>query len=123
MALIEEQIFALMALNNKVANLQSRYEKAKSRALHWETVVSQIKNVICELTAEVHQVRLCCWDMYLQMCRRKNVQSDFHVSDVEDQLLFIKATLGELANIGRIAKKRLAKETASLVASAGMSGS
>lgn len=110
MNLLEEKIFSVMGLNNQVANLFGRYENAKARCLHWETLVGQIKNHTILKLAEIHQVRKTCWDVYLQMCRRKKADPGIKEWDVEHQLLFIKSTLMELARIVRLTKRRTNKE-------------
>lgn len=56
MALLEEKIYAVMGLNNCVANLVGRYENAKSKALQWETVVGRIKSHAALKTEAIHEV-------------------------------------------------------------------
>lgn len=42
--LTEEKKFIIMGLNNQIANLQARYEKATMKALDGEQLLIQIKN-------------------------------------------------------------------------------
>lgn len=113
MTVIEDKSFAIMGLQNDLANLEGRYDRAKNKALHWETVVRQIKDYAAAKMAEIKQVRTTCWNIYLQICRRKKKEPELPEWDVENQLLCIKSTMLELARIERVAKKRATKEVAS----------
>lgn len=111
MNIIEDKTFAIMGLQNHLANLEGRYDRAKNKALHWETVVTQIKNYAASKLIEIEQVRITCWNIYLQICRRKKKEPEFQESDVENQLLYIKRTMLELARIAKMAKKRQSKQS------------
>lgn len=100
-----------MGLNYIMAELQSRYEIAKNKALQWETMVTKIKDISVMKLAEIHQVRTSAWNIYLQMCQRKEVEPELTKDDIENQLLFIKRTLFELKKITKISKRRATKET------------
>lgn len=102
-----------MGLQNHLANLEGRYDRAKNKALHWETVVAQIKDYAAAKLSEIKQVRTTCWDVYLQICRRKKKEPEFQEWDVENQLLAIKSTMLELAKIERLAKRRANREATS----------
>lgn len=102
-----------MGVQNHLANLEGRYDHAKNKALHWETVVTQIKDYAAARLAEIKQVRTTCWDMYLQICRRKKQEPELQEWDVENQLLAIKSTMLEMGKIERLAKRRATKEGAS----------
>lgn len=95
-----------MGLNNQVAELQGRYETAMSKALEWETTVTKIKTIAVDKVTEIHSVRVSCWSIYLQMCKRKQIEAELDQEDIEKQLMFIKKTLNELRHIIKIAKKR-----------------
>lgn len=113
MNIIEDKSFAIMGLQNHLANLEGRYDSAKNKALHWETVVTQIKNYAAAKSAEIQQVRIACWDIYLQICKRKKKDPELQEWDVENQLLAIKSTMLELAKIERLARRRATKEVTS----------
>lgn len=95
-----------MGLNNQVADLQGRYEVAMSKALEWETTVTKIKTITLGKLADVDSVKLACWNMYLQMCKRKEIVPEISQEDIENQLMFIKKTLNELKLIIKRAKKK-----------------
>lgn len=109
MNVIEDKSFAIMGLQNHLANLEGRYDRAKNKALHWETVVTQIKDYAAMKLTEIKQVRTTCWDIYLQICKRKKKEPEFQEWDVENQLLVIKSTMYELAKIARMARRRSSK--------------
>lgn len=94
-----------MGFNNQVADLQGRYEIAMSKALEWETTVTKIKTITSGKVAEVDAVKLSCWSIYLQMCKRKEIEPELHQDDIENLLMFIKKTLNELKFIIKKAKK------------------
>lgn len=121
MSLLEDKIFTVMGLNNYVANLFTRYENAKARALQWETTVAQIKSHTLQKLAELHQAKITCWDIYLQMCKRKKMEPTLKEGDVEHQLLYIKSTLMELAKIVRLTKRRTNRDISSSRAETPMS--
>ncbi|KAF5285207.1 hypothetical protein FQR65_LT13322 [Abscondita terminalis] len=43
--LTEDSTLVLMGLHNVLSDLESRYESARNKALHWETIVSRVKNI------------------------------------------------------------------------------
>ncbi|KAK5638098.1 hypothetical protein RI129_012393 [Pyrocoelia pectoralis] len=96
----------VMGLYNLMADLQVRYEAAKSKALQWETMVARINNTLKSKLEELQDVRQASWTLYLAMCSRKEIESTLSEDDVENQLLFIKTTMGELKRITRIAQRR-----------------
>ncbi|XP_017884313.1 coiled-coil domain-containing protein 42 homolog [Ceratina calcarata] len=99
----------LMALNNKLAQLQARRDKAEAQARRWETIVAEIKVKAAEKNLEHTQVKTCCWNLYQQICKRKDIPITVSKDDVEQQLDQIKRTILELKRIIRVAKKRAVK--------------
>lgn len=106
MKLVEEKTLHLMGLNNQVADLQGRFETAGSKALEWETTVTKIKTLTADKIAEIDSVKLSAWNVYLQMCKRKEMEPVIPQEDIENQLMFIKKTLSELKSIIKKAKKK-----------------
>lgn len=106
----EAKTQVLMGLNNKVARLQARYEQAKSKALKWEQVVSNIKETAAAKNLELTQVKACCWNIYQQICKRKEIPVKVSSEDVEQQLTHIKRTILELKRIIKTVKKRMREE-------------
>ncbi|XP_015592671.1 coiled-coil domain-containing protein 42 like-2-like [Cephus cinctus] len=109
----EEKSQILMGLNNQLAQLQGRYDRAKLRALRWETMVSRIKATAAAKNLELTQVKSCCWNIYKQICRRKDIPIEVQKDDIENQLVHIKRTILELKRITRVAKKKAAKRRGS----------
>ena len=99
-----------MGLNNKLVQLQARRDRAEAQALKWETIVSKIKVTAAEKNLEHTQVKTCCWNLYQQICKRKNIPITLGKDDAEQQLDSIKRTILELKRIIKVAKKRAAKE-------------
>ncbi|KAF2881444.1 hypothetical protein ILUMI_24730 [Ignelater luminosus] len=106
----EEKTLHIMGLNNVMAELQSRYEAAKSKALQWELMVTKIKDTCVDKLRELYEVRRSCWNVYLQMCKRKEIVPELAQDDIENQLLFIKRTLLELKRITKISRRRATRE-------------
>ncbi|KAG7206875.1 hypothetical protein KM043_000775 [Ampulex compressa] len=100
----------LMGLNNKLAQLQTRYDKAKTSVLKWENIVSRIKTTAAAKNLELTQVKTCCWNIYQQICKRKGIPAKVGRDDAEQQLVHIKRTILELKRIIKVAKRRAAKE-------------
>lgn len=98
-----------MGLNNKLAQLQARRDKAEAKALKWETILSRIKASTTEMNLKYTQVKTCCWNLYQQTCKRKDVPIAVGKDDTEQQLEHIKRTILELKRIIKVAKKRAAK--------------
>ncbi|XP_076760597.1 coiled-coil domain-containing protein 42 homolog [Xylocopa sonorina] len=99
----------LMGLNNKLAQLQARRDKADAQARKWETIVAEIKVTAAEKNLEHTQVKTCCWNLYQQICKRKSIPVTVSKDDVEHQLDHIKRTILELKRIIKVAKKRAVK--------------
>ncbi|KZC12587.1 PREDICTED: coiled-coil domain-containing protein 42 homolog [Dufourea novaeangliae] len=105
----ETKIQKFMGLNNLLAQLQARRDKVDSKALKWETIVSKIKASAAEKNLKHTQVKTCCWNLYQQTCKRKDVPVTVSKDDTEQQLEHIKRTILELKRIIKVAKKRAAK--------------
>lgn len=54
--LTEEKSLVMMGLDNELAQLQMRYDRAKTMSLRWETTVNKIKNISAEKALELDQV-------------------------------------------------------------------
>ncbi|XP_012540099.1 coiled-coil domain-containing protein 42 homolog [Monomorium pharaonis] len=108
--LTETKTQVLMGLNNKLAELQARYDWAKAEALKWETIVSKIKETAAAKNLELTQVKACCWNIYQQICKRKEIPVQVSSEDVEQQLIHIKRTVLELKRIIKTVKKRMREE-------------
>ncbi|XP_012138285.1 coiled-coil domain-containing protein 42 like-2 [Megachile rotundata] len=106
----ESKTQKFMGLNNKLAQLQARRDRAEVRARKWETIVSKIKVTAAEKNLEHTQVKTCCWNLYQQICKRKGVPVTADKDDVEQQLNDIKRTILELKRLLKIAKKDAPKE-------------
>lgn len=100
----------LMELNNKLAQLQARHERAKAQALKWETIVSRIKEIAAAKNLELTQAKACCWNIYQQICKRKELPIEVTSEDVEQQLVHIKRTILELKRIIKVVKKKVREE-------------
>ncbi|XP_018361017.1 PREDICTED: coiled-coil domain-containing protein 42 homolog [Trachymyrmex cornetzi] len=108
--LTETKMQVLMGLNNKLAQLQERYDRAKTEALKWETIVSKIKETAAAKNLELTQVKACCWNIYQQICKRKEIPVKVSSEDVEQQLIHIKRTILELKQIIKTVKKKAREE-------------
>lgn len=105
--LTETKTQILMGLNNKLVQLQARYDKAKAQALKWENIVSKIKETAAIKNLELTQVKNCCWNIYQQICKRKEIPIKVSSDDIEQQLTHIKRTILELRRIIKTVKKRM----------------
>ncbi|KOX73611.1 Coiled-coil domain-containing protein 42 like-2 [Melipona quadrifasciata] len=99
----------IMTLNNKLAQLQARRDRAEVQARKWETIVAEIKVIAAEKNLEHTQVKTCCWNLYQQICKRKEIPVTVSKDDVEQQLDYIKRTILELKRIMKVAKKHATK--------------
>lgn len=99
----------LMDLSNELAQLQGRYDRAKALAIRWETIVARIKASAAVKNSELTQMRASCWNLYLQICKRKGIAIELDPNDYEQQLLQIKRTTLEVKRIIKAAKKKATK--------------
>jgi hypothetical protein len=83
--------------------VRGRYNTAFREALHWENIVLAIKSNSFDKYQEINEVRRSCWNMYLLMCKRKSEVPKISEDDFEQQLLYIKKTLQELATVKELA--------------------
>lgn len=107
--LTEEKTLEIMGLQNKLGDLQGRFEIAKFKALQSEMIVSKIKITSIQKTLELTQVKHSCWNIYSQMCARKGIPADIDKENMEAQLVFIKTTLAELKRVLKKARSHTAK--------------
>jgi hypothetical protein len=49
----------MLGLRNKLADLQARYDWARTEGQHWETALSNIKDTVMEKGLEIDQVMSC----------------------------------------------------------------
>lgn len=112
MELIEERVGVIMTLNTKLADLQTRYEKVKTEALHWETVLYKTKNKSSKRKLTKYLVQESVWNLYQQMCLRIAIPTQIDKKDVEAQLGFIKEIINQFKVITKLALKRMKKEEA-----------
>ncbi|CAH2017313.1 unnamed protein product [Acanthoscelides obtectus] len=115
--LIEEKSFVIMGLNNQTANLQARYENANIKSLESEQLVIQIKNNAIQRMSEIDQVKTSIWNLCTHMAQGKRQPMKIKKDNIEEQIMYIKRTLTELAKVNQILRKqaRLAKLKKKLV--------
>lgn len=107
--MIEEREHKLMSLNNELAMLQTKYNRIKAETLKWENVVSRIKSTSADKNLELTQIKLSCWNLYQQICKRKGIPLEFSKDDIENQFVYTKRTITELKRIVKVAKKQAMK--------------
>ncbi|VEN63428.1 unnamed protein product [Callosobruchus maculatus] len=109
--LIEEKNFVIMGLNNQIANLQARYENANIKSLESEQLVIQIKNNAIQRMSEIDQVKTSIWNLCTHMAQGKRQPMKIKKDNLEEQVMYIKRTLTELAKVNQLLKKqaRIAK--------------
>ncbi|XP_056636601.1 coiled-coil domain-containing protein 42 homolog [Diorhabda sublineata] len=106
MKLIEEKNFIIMGLNNQIANLQSRFENAKIKSIDCEHLVLKIKNNAVLQLHEIDEVKSSIWNLYTHMAQSKEHPIKIDKDNVEEQVMYIKRTLTELAKVNQILRKR-----------------
>lgn len=111
MQLIEENSLEIMGLKTYTANLQRRYETARSKSLESEQSLIKIKTDTKEKLNEMVWVKSVIWDIYSHMVKSKKHTIELEKSDVEHQLLYIKRMLYELHKINKlIVQKKIKKQ-------------
>ncbi|CAH1111857.1 unnamed protein product [Psylliodes chrysocephalus] len=106
MKLIEEKNFILMGLNNQIAALQARFENAKIKSLECEQLVLQIKNNAVIKLNEIEEVKGSIWNVYCHMVTSKKHTIKLKKHEIEEQMLYVKRTLTEIAKVNQILRKR-----------------
>lgn len=99
MKLIEDKTLILVGLQNQLASLQERYELAYTKCLQWESNVSKIQDICNYEVVNLHLVKKSIRDIYLAMCKRKNIEPIITSDDYETKLEFIRNTLGEMQRV------------------------
>jgi len=97
----------LLNLENKIAELKVRYDRAKVQALKWEAIVSKIKEAAAIKNLELTQVKACCWNIYQQICKKKEMPIQVSSENIEQQLVHIKRAILELKWIIQLIKKKM----------------
>lgn len=95
--MLEENHFKILGHLNTFAHLNSRYQLAKNKTQHWESMVNAIKDECVDRMCEINQVKGSCWNIYLIMCKRKQELVKIPRWDVEEQFMYVKKTLNELS--------------------------
>ncbi|XP_066261427.1 coiled-coil domain-containing protein 42 like-2-like [Euwallacea similis] len=81
-------------INNRINDLEARYEIAKQESKKWERLLKLIKNLATDNIVDTVEIQESCRRMYLAICLRKK-EKPVHVHNVEKQLLTIKQAIGE----------------------------
>ncbi|KAJ3651785.1 hypothetical protein Zmor_017799 [Zophobas morio] len=110
----DENNLAILGFSNVLSSFVSRYQLAVATSLQWERIVNNIKNNSLNKYKEITEVKQCCRNTYLLMCRRKGEVPKIPEDNVEKQLVYIKKTLKQLASVRTEAASRT-KETFSSV--------
>lgn len=99
--LIETNGFIIVGLNNRVTQLQLRYQNVARDVLYWENIVESIQSNTIRLRCEIDAIKRCTWNIYVAMCKHKGIDEMdvFRQEDFERQIIFIKKTLVEVARI------------------------
>lgn len=105
--LLDEKDLAVMMLNSQLVELVVRHDRARSRALQWESIVIEIKDIIEQKHMELIGVKVSMWNMYKQMCSRQSQPQVLSKDNFEGQLMFIKKTLSELKKVRQVVEKLL----------------
>ncbi|XP_011496652.1 PREDICTED: coiled-coil domain-containing protein 42A [Ceratosolen solmsi marchali] len=108
--LMQEKSQSMMNLNSQLAILQIRHRRARANALHWEMLLTRIKQLIKRKELEEAQIRACIWNLYRQVCKRKGIPADATQNDLEQQMLIIKRTIIELRKILYETKRRVDRD-------------
>ena len=103
----EEESEKLVELNAQISELENRHKRAKTQTLHWESILSRIKSANAAKYLESSQVRTSVWNLYRQLCNRKNIRAEARKEDLEQHLLHIK---GSIIGLQKIVKSALAKQ-------------
>lgn len=110
MELIEERLGVIMTLNTKLADVQTRYEKVRTEALYWETVLYKTKSKSSKKKLMKYLVQESVCNIYRQMCLRIGMPTEIDKKDLESQLGFIKEIINQYKVITKLALKKLKKE-------------
>ncbi|XP_041971433.1 coiled-coil domain-containing protein 42 homolog [Aricia agestis] len=105
-ALTEEKKLSIMGLNNVLADLRWRYDKARNRVLKWELALNRLKETAAKRHVELCHVKSAIWSLYVKICKQKGLPIDIKPSDFEQQLVVIMRALIELRRIYQIAQRR-----------------
>ncbi|CAG9559327.1 unnamed protein product [Danaus chrysippus] len=104
--LTEEKKLCIMGLNNTLADLRWRFDKARNRVIKWELALERLKETAARRHVELCHVRAAVWSLYLKICKQKGLEVDVSVEDYEQQLVVVMRALLELRRIYRIAQRR-----------------
>lgn len=107
MKLIEERVAVLMGLNNKLVDMEGRYDETISLARYWETVFYKTKNKCKRELLKIETVKNSARNVYEQMCKKKGVPVEIDKDNVEEILHYIKITIKEYKKITKIALKKV----------------
>ncbi|KAK0156779.1 hypothetical protein PV328_012324, partial [Microctonus aethiopoides] len=99
--LLELKLDATVIVRDKMKRYVNDYKK---------NVVSRIKSTAADKNLELTQIKLSCWNLYQQICKRKGIPLEFSKDDIENQLVYTKRTITELKRIVKVAKKQAMKE-------------
>ncbi|KAB0791675.1 hypothetical protein PPYR_03475 [Photinus pyralis] len=103
-----DQSTVLIGLNNRVAALNDRFRAANAKCEKWEGVVRTAQVSLRDRLLDILSTRRVCWNLYLNMCRRRKTEPRIRKSDLEAQLWYIKRHLRLLGTTIRIADKMAA---------------
>ncbi|CAG2060741.1 unnamed protein product [Timema podura] len=104
--LSQEKTHTIIGLNNELAALHVRYDKALANTSTWEASVERIKKTGSKRTSELGQVQAATWSMYQQVCKHRGEPPTLGQGDVHRQLMCIKRFLQEMTQVVQEAKSQ-----------------
>ncbi|XP_037079391.1 coiled-coil domain-containing protein 42 homolog [Pollicipes pollicipes] len=112
----EDRNTEILGLNNRLSELQSRYDKAQQAVITWENTWTRIKNTAAKKTLLLGQVKMAIHNLY-QLCNRYRLSAEEVTAcyDPNAQLDRIREVLEDLVFVSgecRRNEQQLQQETA-----------
>uniref|UniRef100_A0A1B6MNP0 DUF4200 domain-containing protein n=1 Tax=Graphocephala atropunctata TaxID=36148 RepID=A0A1B6MNP0_9HEMI len=101
--IVEEKSTVLRKLDNSLVMLQIRQKQVKEHMMHWEHNLERIRIRMSATIQESQELTNGCYDLYINMCRRKKMTPTINIDDIENQLKFIQKTILFYKDVIRIA--------------------
>ncbi|XP_067928968.1 coiled-coil domain-containing protein 42 homolog [Watersipora subatra] len=95
----EDKNNEILGYNNQLSGLQTRFDKAQSKAAFWESKWTHIKNTAASKTLELGKIKMATHNLYLLVMNRQRGGVGETVEETADQLDKIQVFIQDLNKI------------------------
>uniref|UniRef100_A0A1B6GYU6 Uncharacterized protein n=1 Tax=Cuerna arida TaxID=1464854 RepID=A0A1B6GYU6_9HEMI len=105
--LLETKSTELKELDNRIVAVQVQQKEAKERRMFWEHTIEGMKLMIGRHKEGSLVLSGGCWDLYQQICARRNIKPTLSQGDLKSQLDFIEKEIIFMKEVHTLANSNM----------------